>query len=40
MKKFVPMLDEVVVVEGAGHFINEEKPREITQHIHSFLSKF
>ncbi|XP_078148852.1 epoxide hydrolase 3-like isoform X1 [Carex rostrata] len=40
MKKFVPMLDEVVVVKGAGHFINEEKPSEITQHIHSFFSKF
>jgi pimeloyl-ACP methyl ester carboxylesterase len=40
MKKFVPMLDEVMVMEGAGHFINEEKPIEITQHIHSFFSKF
>lgn len=40
MKKFVPMLDEVVVMKGAGHFINEEKPSEITQNIHSFFSKF
>ncbi|KAJ3693731.1 hypothetical protein LUZ60_009211 [Juncus effusus] len=40
MKKYVPLLDEVVVLKGVGHFINEEKPHEITKYIHGFLSKF
>ncbi|XP_020086425.1 uncharacterized protein LOC109708907 [Ananas comosus] len=40
LKKYVPNLDEVVVMKGVGHFINEEKPNEITEHISSFFKKF
>ena len=29
-KKDVPFLEEVVVMEGVGHFITEERPDEIT----------
>ncbi|KAK8654352.1 hypothetical protein V6N13_128321 [Hibiscus sabdariffa] len=39
-KKDVPFLQEVVVMEGAGHFINQEKPEEISMHIHDFIKKF
>uniref|UniRef100_J3M698 AB hydrolase-1 domain-containing protein n=2 Tax=Oryza brachyantha TaxID=4533 RepID=J3M698_ORYBR len=39
-KKYVPLLDDVVVMEGVGHFINEEKPEEVSEHIISFISKF
>jgi len=38
--KYVPLLDDVVVMKGVGHFINEEKPEEITAHIHDFIKKF
>ncbi|XP_024995457.1 uncharacterized protein LOC112528667 [Cynara cardunculus var. scolymus] len=36
----VPLLEEVVVIEGAAHFINQEKPNEINKHIVKFLQKF
>ncbi|KAL8157991.1 epoxide hydrolase 2-like [Apium graveolens] len=39
-QKFVPLLQEVVVMEGVGHFINEEKPDDINKHILSFLQQF
>ncbi|KFK41013.1 hypothetical protein AALP_AA2G073900 [Arabis alpina] len=39
-KKDVPLLDETVVLEGLGHFLHEENPEEINQHIHSFFQKF
>ncbi|XP_078439860.1 epoxide hydrolase 3-like [Wolffia australiana] len=39
-KRFVPLLEEVVVMKEVGHFINEEKPEEINDHIISFLQKF
>ncbi|XP_031268438.1 uncharacterized protein LOC116126896 [Pistacia vera] len=39
-KKDVPLLDEVVVMEGAAHFIQQEKPREITKHIYDYFQKF
>ncbi|KAF5944704.1 hypothetical protein HYC85_018781 [Camellia sinensis] len=39
-KKDVPMLDEVVVMEGVAHFLNQEKPDEINKHIHEFIKKF
>ena len=39
-KKFVPLLEEVVVMEGVAHFINEERPNEISEHIHDFIKKF
>ncbi|XP_052208390.1 uncharacterized protein LOC127812105 [Diospyros lotus] len=39
-QKDVPQLDEVVVMEDAAHFINQEKPDEINKHILEFVSKF
>lgn len=39
-KETVPLLDEVVVMEGVGHFINQEKPEEITAHIYDFIKNF
>ncbi|XP_075085549.1 epoxide hydrolase 1-like [Nicotiana tabacum] len=38
-KKQVPLLEEVVVLEGVGHFIHEEKPKEINDHIYNFIRK-
>ena len=39
-KKDVPFLEEIVVMEGVGHFINEERADEINQHIYDFFCKF
>ncbi|PKU66801.1 uncharacterized protein LOC110112431 [Dendrobium catenatum] len=39
-KRDVPFLQEVVVMEGVGHFINQERPNEISQHILDFINKF
>ncbi|XP_020593143.1 uncharacterized protein LOC110033488 [Phalaenopsis equestris] len=39
-KRDVPFLQDVVVMEGVGHFINQERPNEISQHIFEFISKF
>ncbi|XP_077240676.1 epoxide hydrolase 1-like [Tasmannia lanceolata] len=39
-KKDVPLLQDIVVMEGVGHFINQEKPDEITAHIYDFIQKF
>lgn len=39
-KKHVPNLQEVVVMEGVAHFINQEKPDEINVHIYDFIQKF
>ncbi|KAK9076075.1 hypothetical protein SSX86_004408 [Deinandra increscens subsp. villosa] len=39
-KKDVPMLEEVVVMKGVAHFINQEKPDEINKHIIEFIQKF
>ncbi|GMI79350.1 Epoxide hydrolase 1 [Hibiscus trionum] len=36
----VPMLDEVVVMEGVGHFINQERADEINSYILDFIKKF
>ncbi|KAI3728099.1 hypothetical protein L6452_16728 [Arctium lappa] len=38
--KDVPLLEEVVVMEGVAHFINQERPHEINNHIFQFLQKF
>lgn len=35
----VPYLLEVVVIEDAGHFVNQEKPQEVTAHINDFFIK-
>ncbi|CAF1715299.1 BnaCnng19250D [Brassica napus] len=40
LKKHVPFLQEVVVMEGVGHFLQQEKPKEITDHIYGFFKKF
>ncbi|TVU22433.1 hypothetical protein EJB05_32127 [Eragrostis curvula] len=40
LKACVPNLEDVVVMEGVGHFINQEKPKEISDHICEFFSKF
>ena len=37
-KHHVPLLEEVVVMEGAGHFINQEKAEEINNHIYDYIS--
>ncbi|XP_073146659.1 epoxide hydrolase 3 [Henckelia pumila] len=39
-KKDVPLLEECVVLENTGHFINQERPDEINAHIHHFITKF
>ncbi|KAL1194003.1 hypothetical protein V5N11_008763 [Cardamine amara subsp. amara] len=39
-KRDVPLLDETVVIKGLGHFLHEENPDVINQHIHSFFQKF
>ncbi|KAL7593035.1 uncharacterized protein LOC111884232 [Lactuca sativa] len=39
-KKDVPLLEEVVVMEGVGHFLNQEKPQESTDIIYDFIKKF
>eukprot|EP00262_Sarcandra_glabra_P005897 TRINITY_DN1783_c0_g1_i2.p1 TRINITY_DN1783_c0_g1~~TRINITY_DN1783_c0_g1_i2.p1 ORF type:complete len:317 (+),score=26.03 TRINITY_DN1783_c0_g1_i2:177-1127(+) len=39
-KRDVPFLEDVVLMEGAGHFINQEKPDEISNHIYDFIKKF
>ncbi|XAR57059.1 Soluble epoxide hydrolase [Bertholletia excelsa] len=39
-KRDVPLLEEVVVLEDVGHFLQEERPEEISKHIHDFIQKF
>lgn len=40
-KKFVPLLDDdIIVMKDVGHFINEEKPNEVSEHIINFIKKF
>ncbi|BAS87182.1 Os03g0829100, partial [Oryza sativa Japonica Group] len=40
LKKDVPMLEEVVVIKGAGHFIQQERAQEISDHIYNYIKKF
>ncbi|MCL7041462.1 hypothetical protein MKW94_007923 [Papaver nudicaule] len=40
MKKDVPFLQDVVVLEGVGHFIMEEKADKINSHIIDFLKNY
>lgn len=39
-KNDVPFLEEVVVIEGAAHFINQEKADEVSSLIYDFIKKF
>lgn len=39
-KRIVPFLQELVVMEGVAHFLNEEKPEEVSEHIYNFIKKF
>ncbi|XVE59854.1 hypothetical protein DITRI_Ditri05aG0080400 [Diplodiscus trichospermus] len=39
-KKNVPLLEQVVVMEGVGHFIMMEKADEINSHIYDFFRQF
>lgn len=39
-KKVVPFMEELVVMEGAAHFLSQEKPEEISAHIYDFIQKF
>nr|XP_043606791.1 epoxide hydrolase A-like [Erigeron canadensis] len=38
--KYVPMLEEVVVIKGAAHFITQEVPDKVNKNIYDFLQKF
>ncbi|XP_022153648.1 uncharacterized protein LOC111021100 [Momordica charantia] len=33
-------LEEIVVIEGAAHFVNQESPEEVTKQIHEFIQKY
>ena len=39
-KKLVPNLQDAVAIEGAAHFINQERPEEVNALIHEFIKKF
>lgn len=39
-KRDVPLLEDMVVMEGVGHFINQERPQEISNIILEFIQKF
>ncbi|GFZ04581.1 alpha/beta-Hydrolases superfamily protein [Actinidia rufa] len=39
-KRNVPFLQELVVMEGVGHFLNQEKPEETSAHIYDFIQRF
>ncbi|KAL0375781.1 UNVERIFIED_CONTAM: hypothetical protein Scaly_0695700 [Sesamum calycinum] len=39
-KNDVPLLEECVVMDNVGHFLNQEKADEVNAHIHEFIKKF
>ncbi|KAL0412984.1 UNVERIFIED_CONTAM: Epoxide hydrolase A [Sesamum radiatum] len=39
-KNDVPLLEECVVMDNVGHFLNQEKPDEVNAYIHEFIKKF
>ncbi|CAI9118876.1 OLC1v1020504C2 [Oldenlandia corymbosa var. corymbosa] len=39
-KSDVPLLEDVVVIKDAAHFINQEIPDEVSKHIYDFIQKF
>ncbi|KAL1825838.1 hypothetical protein DCAR_0314029 [Daucus carota subsp. sativus] len=40
LRRDVPFLQELVIMEGVAHFLQEEKPEEISAHIYDFIKKF
>lgn len=40
MKRDVPLLEDVVILQGVAHFLQQEKPHVITKHIYDFIHKF
>ncbi|XP_028786884.1 uncharacterized protein LOC114742839 [Neltuma alba] len=40
MKRDLPLLEDVVVMEGAAHFLHQERPLDINKHILDFFLKF
>ncbi|XP_019180638.1 PREDICTED: bifunctional epoxide hydrolase 2-like isoform X3 [Ipomoea nil] len=40
LKNDVPLLEDVVVLQGVAHFLNQEAPQEVNNHIINFLNKF
>ncbi|RLN39374.1 bifunctional epoxide hydrolase 2-like [Panicum miliaceum] len=40
LKRDVPMLEEVVVIKGAGHFLQQERAQEISEHVYDYIKKF
>ncbi|KAI3449459.1 hypothetical protein Pfo_006124 [Paulownia fortunei] len=39
-KRRVPFLQELVIMEGVAHFLNQEKPEETSEHIYDFIQRF
>lgn len=39
-KEDVPLLEEVVIMEGVAHFLHQERSEEICKHILDFIQKF
>lgn len=40
LKRDVPLLEDVVVIEGAGHFLHQERADETNKHIYDFFKIF
>ncbi|KAH0730491.1 hypothetical protein KY290_001497 [Solanum tuberosum] len=40
LKKNVPLLEDVVILKGVAHFLQQEKPDEVNEHIHVFFQSF
>lgn len=40
LRRDVPFLQELVIMEGVAHFLHEERPEEISAHIYNFIKKF
>ncbi|KAI0512285.1 hypothetical protein KFK09_012924 [Dendrobium nobile] len=40
LKRDVPLLEDYVLMKGVGHFINQERPEEISHYIYEFIKKF
>ncbi|XP_052194101.1 uncharacterized protein LOC127802378 [Diospyros lotus] len=40
LKRDVPLLEDTVVLEGVGHFLNQERPDQVNKLVYSFINKF